>query len=141
MADPRYGGQYANSQPYSQGYSQQSSGYGGGPPPPSNYPQTQAYETSAPNYRWFVDGRGIRRDVIQADIQRYLGPDALVKPGEQNVRASTVCSAKASANNSKGVPGFWIAAYRTLTAVSLHRIRHSIHTVNDLIIHSPWLMI
>ena len=30
---------------------------------------------------WFQPGEGIAREVITADIQRYLGPDALVKPG------------------------------------------------------------
>jgi hypothetical protein len=30
---------------------------------------------------WFVPGDGIAREVITADIQRYLGPDALVRPG------------------------------------------------------------
>jgi hypothetical protein len=34
-----------------------------------------------PNFRWWIPADGIRRDVIQADIQRYLGPDALVRPG------------------------------------------------------------
>lgn len=31
--------------------------------------------------QWFVPGEGIAREVITADIQRYLGPDALVRPG------------------------------------------------------------
>ena len=31
--------------------------------------------------KWFQPGEGIAREVITADIQRYLGPDALVKPG------------------------------------------------------------
>jgi hypothetical protein len=94
MADPRYGGQYGQSYAQS-GYSQQQGYGGGGPPPPSGYAAaTPQYETSAPNYRWFVEGRGIRRDVIQADIQRYLGPDALVKPGEQNVRAPTISNTR-----------------------------------------------
>jgi hypothetical protein len=31
--------------------------------------------------QWFVQGDGIAREVITADIQRYLGPDALVRPG------------------------------------------------------------
>lgn len=31
--------------------------------------------------QWFVPGDGIAREVITADIQRYLGPDALVRPG------------------------------------------------------------
>ncbi|KAK2797487.1 hypothetical protein FQN50_009170 [Emmonsiellopsis sp. PD_5] len=30
---------------------------------------------------YFIDGTGISREVIQADICRYLGPGALVKPG------------------------------------------------------------
>ncbi|ORX98017.1 hypothetical protein BCR34DRAFT_628472 [Clohesyomyces aquaticus] len=41
--------------------------------------------------QWFVPGDGIAREVITADIQRYLGPDAL------------------------GRNGYWITAYRTLT--------------------------
>jgi hypothetical protein len=32
-------------------------------------------------YRWWIPAAGIRSDVIQADIQRYLGPGAPVKPG------------------------------------------------------------
>jgi hypothetical protein len=32
--------------------------------------------------QWFVPGEGIAREVITADIQRYLGPDALVRPGQ-----------------------------------------------------------
>ena len=31
--------------------------------------------------QWFLPGEGIAREVITADIQRYLGPDALVRPG------------------------------------------------------------
>jgi hypothetical protein len=34
-----------------------------------------------PKFRWWIPGEGIRRDVIEANIQRYLGQDALVKPG------------------------------------------------------------
>lgn len=33
---------------------------------------------------WFQPGEGIAREVITADIQRYLGPDALVKPGHKD---------------------------------------------------------
>jgi len=32
--------------------------------------------------QWFQPGEGIAREVITADIQRNLGPDALVRPGE-----------------------------------------------------------
>ena len=34
---------------------------------------------------YFVPGEGISREVIQADICRYLGNDALVRPGLHNV--------------------------------------------------------
>lgn len=34
---------------------------------------------------YFIPGEGISREVIQADICRYLGNDALVKPGAHNV--------------------------------------------------------
>ncbi len=35
-----------------------------------------------PNWRWWIPAEGISRDVIQADIGRYLGPEALVRPGD-----------------------------------------------------------
>lgn len=38
---------------------------------------------------YFIPGEGISREVIQADICRYLGNDALVRPGNHNVRLST----------------------------------------------------
>lgn len=44
-----------------------------------------AYGSSSnrgPNFRWWIPADGIRRDVITADIQRYLGSEAVVKPGE-----------------------------------------------------------
>lgn len=31
--------------------------------------------------QWFIPGEGIDRHVISADIQRYLGNDATVRPG------------------------------------------------------------
>lgn len=34
---------------------------------------------------YFVPGAGIDREVITTDICRYLGPDALVKPGVYTV--------------------------------------------------------
>ncbi|KAF2418490.1 hypothetical protein EJ08DRAFT_703077 [Tothia fuscella] len=66
-------------------------------------------ETSlaSPNYRWWISATGVRRDVIQADIQRYLGPEALVKPG----------------SNEQGEAGYWIAAYRTLTASMIQDLK------------------
>lgn len=35
---------------------------------------------------YFIPGDGISREVIQADICRYLGNDALVRPGNHSVR-------------------------------------------------------
>ncbi|KAF2197357.1 hypothetical protein GQ43DRAFT_435222 [Delitschia confertaspora ATCC 74209] len=52
--------------------------------------------------QWFVPEQDIAREVITADIQRYLGPDALVKPGT-------------GTGENEGVRGYWITAYRTLT--------------------------
>ncbi|KAB8233128.1 hypothetical protein BDV23DRAFT_101088 [Aspergillus alliaceus] len=48
---------------------------------------------------YFIPGDGISREVIQADICRYLGNDALVRPG-----------------NHQGRQGFFIRAYRNLTS-------------------------
>ncbi len=41
---------------------------------------------------YFVPGDGISREVIQADICRYLGPDALIRPMEYNVCRPTSAS-------------------------------------------------
>lgn len=43
---------------------------------------------------YFISGDGISREVIQADICRYLGNDALVRPGNHNVRvfSTLICS-------------------------------------------------
>ncbi|KAI9788738.1 MAG: hypothetical protein M1816_006595 [Peltula sp. TS41687] len=49
--------------------------------------------------QYFLPGEGIRREVITADICRYLGNDALVKPGHM-----------------EGRDGFWVTAYRALTS-------------------------
>lgn len=35
---------------------------------------------------YFIPGDGISREVIQADICRYLGNDALVRPGNHGGR-------------------------------------------------------
>lgn len=44
-------------------------------------PQTRLNE-------YFIDQDGISREVIQADICRYLGRDALVRPGTHQVGLS-----------------------------------------------------
>jgi hypothetical protein len=45
------------------------------------YAATAARSSVGPGYRWWVPAEGISRQVITADIQHYLGYDALVKPG------------------------------------------------------------
>lgn len=60
--------------------------------------------------QWFVPGDGIAREVITADIQRYLGPDALVRPG-------------VGTGEHEGRNGYWITAYRTLTTQMIQDLK------------------
>lgn len=65
---------------------------------------------SVPTNQWFVPGDGIDEEVIDADIQRYLGPDALVRPGF-------------GTDEYEGRAGYWITAYRTLTAQMIQDLK------------------
>jgi hypothetical protein len=60
--------------------------------------------------QWFIPGDGIALEVITADIQRYLGRDATVRPG-------------VGIEEYQGLPGYWITAYRTLTRQMIRDIR------------------
>ncbi|KAM3416324.1 hypothetical protein BST61_g7929 [Cercospora zeina] len=60
--------------------------------------------------QWFVPGEGIDRHVISADIQRYLGNDATVRPG-------------VGTGENQGVQGYWIKAYRNLTSAMIADLR------------------
>ncbi|CAO2654797.1 Nn.00g115300.m01.CDS01 [Neocucurbitaria sp. VM-36] len=60
--------------------------------------------------QWWIPGEGISRAVIAADIQRYLGPDALVRPG-------------IGTGENEGQPGYWITAYRTLTTQMIQDLK------------------
>jgi hypothetical protein len=53
--------------------------------------------------RQFVLRDGIAREVITADIQRYLGADALVRAGP-------------GTGEYEGRSGYWITAYHTLSS-------------------------
>lgn len=53
---------------------------------------------------YFVPRDGIDREVITADICRYLGNDALVRPGNYDDRGRVI-------------QGYYITAYRNLTTV------------------------
>ena len=75
--------------------------------------------------QWFISGDGIDRHVISADIQRYLGNDATVRPGvgngDNDVSETTSRSRVNTTNNPQGVHGYWIKAYRNLTTVGISR--------------------
>ncbi|THV78819.1 hypothetical protein D6D27_09098 [Aureobasidium pullulans] len=59
---------------------------------------------------WFVPKDGINRQVISANIQRYLGNDATVRPGQDRVDGSEV-------------QGYWIKAYRSLTTEMINDLQ------------------
>ncbi|KAL1311595.1 hypothetical protein AAFC00_001709 [Neodothiora populina] len=59
---------------------------------------------------WFVAKDGISREVISADIQRYLGNDATVRPGKDN-------------ENGQEIDGYWIRAYRNLTTEMINDLK------------------
>ncbi|KAF2397983.1 hypothetical protein EJ06DRAFT_118365 [Trichodelitschia bisporula] len=63
--------------------------------------------SAGPNYRWWIPAEGIHRQVIQADIQRYLGPEACMRPG----------------TNNDGTPGYWISALRTFTPTMIEDLK------------------
>lgn len=48
--------------------------------------------TSIRQQEYFVPGDGINHEIIEADITRYLGNDALVRPGDYEVSIESLCS-------------------------------------------------
>ncbi|CAK7234444.1 hypothetical protein SCUCBS95973_008938 [Sporothrix curviconia] len=77
---------------------QRGRGSGSGYPPPTNAPRQNEY---------FVPRDGIDREVITADICRYLGNDALVRPGTH------------TNDNGRVIQGYFITAYRNLTTAMI----------------------
>ncbi|KAF2653692.1 hypothetical protein K491DRAFT_705703 [Lophiostoma macrostomum CBS 122681] len=59
---------------------------------------------------YFLPGEGIGRQIITADIARYLGPDALVRPG-------------VGTGEQEGVSGYWVTAYHALTPQMIHDLK------------------
>ncbi|KXH44559.1 transcription factor RfeG [Colletotrichum nymphaeae SA-01] len=77
-----------------------------GPPPASSAPQ------SGRSNEYFVPRDGIDREVITADICRYLGNDALVRPGHyENPQTGQVSQ------------GYYITAYRNLTTAMIDDLK------------------
>lgn len=68
----------------------------------SSTPSYNATPASAtgPNWRWWISDEGIAREVIQADIQRYLGPEAVVRPGG-GLNENQVCHLKAAKRRTR----------------------------------------
>ncbi|CAK7272482.1 hypothetical protein SEPCBS119000_005148 [Sporothrix epigloea] len=77
---------------------QRGRGSGSGYPPSNNTPRQNEY---------FVPRDGIDREVITADICRYLGNDALVRPGTHTNDSGRV------------IQGYFITAYRNLTTAMI----------------------
>ncbi|KAG5995647.1 hypothetical protein E4U54_002815 [Claviceps lovelessii] len=78
-------------------------------------PRNQGAPTPATTTRqneYFVPRDGIDREVISADICRYLGNDALVRPGHyENPQTGQV------------VQGYYITAYRNLTTAMIEDLK------------------
>lgn len=102
--------------------------------------QPLRYDDPEPQTRlneYFIDQDGISREVIQADICRYLGRDALVRPGTHQVGLSLFpflsslsrypflprklihlgAWTEITDTDKQGRPGYFIRAYRNLTTV------------------------
>jgi hypothetical protein len=72
-----------------------------------------------PTNDYFLPGEDISREVITADICRYLGPDALVRPyRHQDVSKPPNSFDLALLSLKQGRSGYLITAYRALTSVS-----------------------
>ncbi|UNI24421.1 hypothetical protein JDV02_010166 [Purpureocillium takamizusanense] len=78
---------------------------------PRNQSQAGPTATARQN-EYFVPRDGIDREVISADICRYLGNDALVRPGHyENPQTGQV------------VQGYYITAYRNLTTAMIEDLK------------------
>ncbi|KAK5656505.1 hypothetical protein OQA88_4482 [Cercophora sp. LCS_1] len=75
------------------------------PPPASQVP------SSARQNEYFVPRDGIDREVITSDICRYLGNDALVRPGTYE------------AADGRVTQGYFITAYRNLTSAMIQDLK------------------
>ncbi|RCI13942.1 hypothetical protein L249_8184 [Ophiocordyceps polyrhachis-furcata BCC 54312] len=80
----------------------------------SRQPRTQAQTTQSTTRQneYFVPRDGIDREVISADICRYLGNDALVRPGQYD-----------NPQNGQTVHGYYITAYRNLTTAMIEDLK------------------
>ena len=61
---------------------------------------------------YFIPGDGISREVITADICRYLGADALVRPGIYYDETT-----------GRAIRGYYVTAYRNLTTAMIEDLK------------------
>ncbi|KAI1258486.1 hypothetical protein F5Y18DRAFT_421358 [Xylariaceae sp. FL1019] len=78
------------------------------PPPSSSSGMSQQTRQN----EYFVPRDGIDREVITADICRYLGNDALVRPGNYE-----------NPDNGQIIQGYFINAYRNLTSAMIQDLK------------------
>ncbi|ATY61807.1 transcription factor [Cordyceps militaris] len=78
---------------------------------PRNAPPAPAASSTRMN-EYFVPRDGIDREVISADICRYLGNDALVRPGHYE-----------NPQTGQTVQGYYITAYRNLTTAMIEDLK------------------
>ncbi|PWW78940.1 hypothetical protein C7212DRAFT_167557 [Tuber magnatum] len=79
----------------------------GGSGYPSNYGAYDDRSSRPEMLPFFVSGEGIKRQVIQTDLPRYLGNNAYSRPGQDR----------------QGVDGYWYTAYRPLTDAQIQSLK------------------
>jgi hypothetical protein len=105
-----------------------------GPPVPS---------TATRQNEYFVPRDGIDREVISADICRYLGNDALVRPGHYEVRArsasprppKSLTSCRAEPTDRPGSTG--LLHYRLQELDHCEHNSHRRHTLSRPVANAP----
>jgi hypothetical protein len=84
-------------------------------------PQQPRGAGSACTNEYFLPKDGIDREVITADICRYLGNDALVRPGNYEASEKVFCELMLMATQNPTTfqvqQGYFITSYRNLTTV------------------------
>ncbi|KAL8383558.1 hypothetical protein RB595_010654 [Gaeumannomyces hyphopodioides] len=78
--------------------------------PPSSSATPQQPPPTTRNNEYFLPRDGIDREVITADICRYLGNDALVRPGHLE-------------KGDRIIQGYYITAYRNLTSAMIESLK------------------
>lgn len=68
--------------------------------------------------KYFLPADGIKREVIQAEICRYLGFDATCQPSRKSDVSNEQQDSYQHTDNDQGTVGYEIKAFRGLTAVS-----------------------